>query len=230
MAAPAPGCPKFGPATVLNRPPDHDEEVSVRPGLHSPKAGTHQVVWFDPAVLSLRVTQSDGVENEQVLNGNAEQGEEGLRRYRQWQERRAARIAEGGVPSYRTMTAEAMAPGAGASITVETITLPAPAGRPGGRKFGRLVHDLLQHALPGDKLEPLAELWGRSHGTGELERAAAVETVFAALANPALAIPSGARVYRELPVLRPPGRRHAYGGTAGSISLRWTDGASSRTS
>ena len=31
-------------------------------------------------------------------------------------------------------------------IAVETITLPIAPGRPGGRKFGRLVHDMLQHA------------------------------------------------------------------------------------
>ena len=52
-AAAAPGCPPFGITTVLNRPPDQPDEVSVRPGLHSPKAGQHHVVWFDPAVLAL---------------------------------------------------------------------------------------------------------------------------------------------------------------------------------
>src|ERR1019366_7166893 len=29
----APGCPRFGGRTVLNRPPDQQEEVSVKPGL-----------------------------------------------------------------------------------------------------------------------------------------------------------------------------------------------------
>jgi len=87
-AGKAPGCPKFGDATVLNRPPDQPEEVSVKPGLHYPKRGSHEVVWFDPAVLNLRVARTAGVGNEQVLAGTPEQAAEGLRRYREWKRRR----------------------------------------------------------------------------------------------------------------------------------------------
>src|ERR1035438_8936614 len=87
QAAAQAGCPKFGASTVLNRPPDQAEEVSVRPGLHSPKAGGHQVVWFDPAVLGLHVAQTDGVENEDVLKGTPEQAAEGLRLYRSGERR-----------------------------------------------------------------------------------------------------------------------------------------------
>ena len=83
VAAPAPGCPPFGGSTVLNRPPDNSEEVSVRPGLHAPKAGGHQVVWFDPAVLGLHAARTDGVENEDVLKGTPEQAIEGLRLYQE---------------------------------------------------------------------------------------------------------------------------------------------------
>src|ERR1019366_5793295 len=140
VAGAAPGCPQFGASTVLNRPPDQAEEVSVRPGLHSPKAGGHQVVWFDPAVLGLQAGRTDGVENEDVLKGTPEQAAEGLRLYHQWRDRRAARIARGSVPSFRTATAETLGRAA-AGIRVETITLPVAPGRPGGRKFGRLVHD-----------------------------------------------------------------------------------------
>src|SRR5205807_1423410 len=138
--SPAPGCPPFGPSSVLNRPPDHNEEVSVRPGLHTPKAGAHQVVWFDPAVLALKVTQSDSVENEQVLNGTAEQAAEGLRLYQEWRDGRTARIAQGSAPSFRTATADALGRATAVPIAVETITLPVAPGRPTGRKFGRLVH------------------------------------------------------------------------------------------
>src|ERR1022692_3552854 len=128
--AAAPGCPPFGGATVLNRPPDQPEEVSVRPGLHSPQAGGHQVVWFDPAVLSLHAARTDGVENEDVLKGTPEQAAEGLRLYQQWRERRAARIERGSVPSFRTSTAETLGRAAGAPVAVETITLPVAPGRP----------------------------------------------------------------------------------------------------
>jgi hypothetical protein len=64
---------------------------------------------------------------------------------------------------------------------VETITLPFAAGRPGGRRFGRLVHDIQQHAGGGEDVEALGVLWGRRHGAGELERTAAVEVARAAL-------------------------------------------------
>src|SRR5260370_1194354 len=67
IAAPPPGCPKFGAATVLNRPPDQPEEVSVRPGMHTPKARDHHGGWFDPAVLPLPAVPNDGAENHTVL-------------------------------------------------------------------------------------------------------------------------------------------------------------------
>ena len=225
VAAPAPGCPKFGASTVLNRPPDQAEEVSVRPGLHSPKAGGHQVVWFDPAVLGLQAVRTDGVENEEVLKGTPEQAVEGLRLYQEWRDRRAARIARGSVPSFRTATAETLgrAAVAAAGIRVETITLPFAAGRPGGRKFGRLVHDILQHAGGGEDVEALGVIWGRRHGAGEGERTAAVEVARAALAHDALAVPAGARRYRELPVMV-----RLEDGTVvdGRIDFAWTDGES----
>jgi ATP-dependent exoDNAse (exonuclease V) beta subunit len=221
--APAPGCPQFGSSTVLNRPPDQTEEVSVRPGLHSPKAGGHQVVWFDPSVLGLRAARTDGVENESVLQGTPEQAAEGLRLYQEWRDRRAARIAQGSVPSFRTSTAESLGRAAVAGVRVETITLPVAPGRPGGRKFGRLVHDILQHASPGEDVDALGVIWGRRHGTSELERAAAVEVARDALAHDALAVPAGARSYRELPVMV-----RLEDGTLvdGRIDFAWTDGIS----
>jgi hypothetical protein len=222
-SATAPGCPPFGATTVLNRPPDQHEEVSVRPGLHTPRAGSHKVVWFDPAVLKLRATRDDGVEHEAVFQGTPEDAVEGLRRYQEFCQRRAARIELGGTPRFRTATAEHAARGTGAQFTVETITLPWNAGRPSGRKFGRLVHDMLQHAGLADDLEALAAVWGHRHGASEFERAAAIETVGAALAHPVLAVPESARRYRELPILV-----RLDDGTMvdGRIDFAWTDGAS----
>jgi ATP-dependent exoDNAse (exonuclease V) beta subunit len=223
VAGAAPGCPRFGESTVLNRPPEQSEEVSVKPGLHTPKAGGHEVVWFDPGVLGLEAARTDGVDNENVLQGTPEQAAEGLRRYEEWRERRAARIARGSVPSVRTVTAETVGRAASAPVRVETITLPAAAGRPGGRKFGRLVHDILQHAGSGEEVETLTEIWGRRHGAGEGERAAAAEAARAALGHAALAVPAGARRYRELPVMV----RLEDGTLAdGRIDLAWTDGES----
>ena len=223
VAGAAPGCPKFGPTTVLNRPPEQDEDVSVRPGLHAPQAGGHRVVWFDPAVLGLGAARTDGVENEDVLKGTPEQAAEGLRLYREWRDRRAARTARGSVPGFRTATAEALGRAAVAGVRVETVTLPVAPGRPGGRKFGRLVHDILQHAGAGDEVDALGAIWGRRHGAGDLERTAAVEVARAALAHGALAVPAGALCYRELPVMV-----RLEDGTLvdGRIDFAWTDGAS----
>ena len=129
----------------------------------------------------------------------------------------------GSVPSYRTGTVETLGRGAGAPIAVETITLPIAAGRPGGRKFGRIVHDMLQHAGAGEDVETLAAIWGRRHGATDLERAAAEGVVAAALAHDILVVPAGARLYRELPVMV----RLDDGTLAdGRIDFAWSDGKS----
>lgn len=212
------GCPPFGPRTVLNRPPDQPDEVSIRPGLHYSKAG-QPVVWFDPAVLALDVAKAEGVENEQVLSGTTEQAVEGLRRYEEWKARRSARIAEGSAPQFRVVTAERMREMDG--IQVETITLPSATGRPTGRMFGRLVHDILQRADRAEEVEGLARVWGRRHGRPEAECAAAAEAALAALAWVASTMPEGARRSREMDVVV-----KLDDGTLveGRIDVAWSDG------
>ena len=202
VSANAPGCPKFGGATVLNRPADQPEEVSVKPGLHYPRTGSHTVVWFDPAVLALRAGKAEGVENEQVLSGTREQAEEGLRRYREWQDGRAQRLERGAVPRYRVTAAETAADAAEAeSVPVEIVTLPVAAGRPAGRKFGRVVHDILQHAGAPEDVAAMADVWGRRHSASEQECAAAAEAARQALEYVARVMPAGAERHRELPVM-----------------------------
>jgi ATP-dependent exoDNAse (exonuclease V) beta subunit len=217
----APGCPKFGSATVLSRPPDQPEEVSVKPGLHHPRSG-HEVVWFDPAVLQLRVARADGVENEQVLSGTPDQAVEGLRLYNEWKAERTLRIERGAAPRYRVATAESFGTAAEAEkIPVETITLPAAPGRPTGRKFGRVVHDILQHARATGDCTALSEIWGRRHGASPDECASAAEAARGALEYVARTAHGAAEVHRELPVLV-----RLEDGTLvdGRIDLAWNDG------
>jgi ATP-dependent exoDNAse (exonuclease V) beta subunit len=220
----APGCPKFGNATVLNRPPDYPEEVSVHPGLHYPKAGTQPVVWFDPAALALRVSKTEGVENEQVLNGTPEEAAEGLRRYQAWREARDTRIAQGNAPRHRVTLAERVTHADEAEqIAVETVTLPIALERPSGRRFGRVVHDILQHAGSPDEAEPTSLVWARKHGATDLERAAAAEAARAALSHLERLVPAGAKRHRELPVMV----RLADGTLVdGRIDFAWSDGES----
>jgi ATP-dependent helicase/nuclease subunit A len=205
---------------VLNRPPDQPEEVSVKPGLHYPRSGDHPVVWFDPAVLGLRVGKAEGIESEQVFSGTTDQAVEGLRRYQEWKEGRAGRLERGAVPHYRVAVAETFGTVEEAGqIPVETVTLPAAAGRPTGRKFGRVVHDILQHASsPGDAAA-LAEIWGRRHGASQVECMAAAEAARQALEYAAQRMPAGAERHRELPVmLRLEGTL-----VDGRIDLAWRD-------
>ncbi len=216
----APGCPPFGWSSVLNRPPEYEEEVSVKPGLHRPKAGAHGVVWFDPLVAKRGAVSTEGVENEQVLNGTAQQAADGLRVYEEWRGRRAARIAEGSVPRIRTTVAQGVSRAVEAEgIVVETVTLPATSGRPAGRKFGRVVHEILQRAESGEEVEGLAVVWGRRHGASEQEIAAAGEAARAALA--AIVVPEGAKRYREMPVMV-----RLEDGTIvdGRVDCAWSDG------
>ena len=224
ISANAPGCPRFGSATVLNRPPEQTEEVSVKPGLHYPKAGSHTVVWFDPAVLALRVAKAEGVENEQVLSGTTEQAVEGLRRYQEWKAARAQKLEQGAVPRYQVANAETLGTVAEAEhIPVETVTLPVAAGRPTGRRFGRVVHDILQHAAtPGEAVD-LADVWGRRHGASDEECAAAGEAARQALEFTARAWPAGAERHRELPVMV---RLENGALVDGRIDLAWCDGDS----
>jgi ATP-dependent helicase/nuclease subunit A len=220
-SAAAPGCPPFGDTTVLNRPPDQPEEVSVKPGLHVPRKGLHPVVWFDPAALALRIDRTDGVENEQVLNGTPEQAVEGLRRYREWQAARARRIEAAGAPQYRIAAAEsAVRVKEAEGIEVQVVTVSREPGRPTGRKFGRVVHDILQYAASAADAAVLATLCGRRHGASAEECAAAATTARAALEHPSMAVPEGAKLYRELPVMV-----RLEDGTLveGRIDLAWLD-------
>jgi ATP-dependent exoDNAse (exonuclease V) beta subunit len=202
ISADAPGCPKFGSATVLNRPPDQSDEVSVKPGLHYPKTGDHTVVWFDPKVLALRVAAAEGVEHEQVLTGTAAQAQDGLRRYQEWKDARTRRLERGAVASYRVTLAQT-APSANEAeqIHVESVTLPVAPGRPAGRKFGRVVHDILQHANSPDDVAALADIWGRRHAATDLDCTAAAEASRQALEYIARSMPAGAERHRELPVM-----------------------------
>lgn len=220
----APGCPPFGDTTVLNRPASQPEEVSVKPGLHVPRKGSHPVVWFDPAALALRMDRTDGVENEQVLNGTPGQAVEGLRLYREWQAARAQRIEAARSPQYRLAAAESAARVKEAEgIEVQVVTAPLEPSRPTGRKFGRVVHDILQYATNTGEIGMLAPVCGRRHGANPDECEAAAAAARAALEHPSMAVPEGAKVYRELPVMV-----RLDDGTLveGRIDVAWLDGNS----
>jgi ATP-dependent exoDNAse (exonuclease V) beta subunit len=223
VAATAPGCPPFGNRTVLNRPPEMAEETSVKPGLHSVRAGSHQVVWFDPEALRLQVPKAEGIENEQVLRGSPEQAVAGMEKYQTWQTRREERIAAGSMPGVRVTTAERLSRCDDAEgIEITTVTLELSEGRPGGRRFGRIVHDVLETATRVEEVDALAAVCGREQGVGEAESTAAGEVVRAALVYLSNAMQDAVEVHREWPMML----RLTDGRLVdGRIDLAWSDGA-----
>ncbi len=95
-ATPAEGCPKFGDATVVDRPFFTHEEPSVQPGLHSPQQGTHEVVWWDPRTLKLAPPANLGLRQEEILKGDSNEEESpSLIAYQEWKAQREKVNADG---------------------------------------------------------------------------------------------------------------------------------------
>ncbi|HET7543871.1 MAG TPA: UvrD-helicase domain-containing protein [Polyangiaceae bacterium] len=205
-ASPAPGCPAFGPDSVLSRSAEcrATPEDSVMPGLHRSEAG-NPVVWWDPALLRLRVQVLSGVRQQRLLS-EAALSKEGMARYAAWQEDRKRTLESSSRPSVvaRTMTGLAQElSAASASAVVERTELDR-ALRPRGPRFGTLVHALLAHApFDADRqaLSALSSSLGRLIAATEAEVSSAVDAALAALSHPVLrAAAASSDVYREVAI------------------------------
>jgi ATP-dependent exoDNAse (exonuclease V) beta subunit len=201
---PAPGCPPFGEDTVFERPESvrHGAEASVRPGVHRPQQGTHNVIFWDPAALSLDKQDEVGLRQQRILAADEGQrvAAEGERLHAEWQARRASLLAKGTRPSFRIATATeakgaelaTLAPAAAtkAEVDVRSDATAAPRlGRPHGKRFGILVHAVLSvvDLAAGPKtIENVARAQGRLVGATGDEIAAAATSVAAALGHPLL--------------------------------------------
>ena len=188
---PAAGCPAFGGESVLERPPELAFGIeSVKPGRYA--FAEHEVVWWDPAILSLGAAPRFGIRQQELLGKEADRAlvETNLARFRAWEEERATVLAAGARASLTVATATARAAAdTGAAAAVEVVELPRAAGRPGGPRFGALVHAVLATApltAERDQVERTAALHARVLGADGDERAAAVDAVAAALAHPLL--------------------------------------------
>jgi ATP-dependent exoDNAse (exonuclease V) beta subunit len=112
---PAPGCPPFGDDSVLDRPPkaEADGSSSVAPGEHSPKAGVHKVVWWDPRALDLDRENDVGLRQQRILEADKSGAvsDAGERAHTEWQTKRRDVLAAGSKPglSIRTPTEVAAA-------------------------------------------------------------------------------------------------------------------------
>lgn len=207
-STPAPSCPDFGEASVLWRPFEHDgpREASVKPGLHKPQCGAHDVVWWDPAILKLNVEPRFGLHYEDILAQDEHgRADEGLSRYAAWKDSRSKRAEQGATPSLNVFIAtDAPEPPAGYADRVEIIQIPRSAPRPKGPRFGSLVHLVLRDAsltASKESLLQLAQTHGRLLAADEDEIQSAALAVLDALRHSLLArARQSPRVHRELPV------------------------------
>ncbi len=199
------GCPEFGDTSVFNRPIMEREEPSVQPGLHTPQQGTHEVVWWDPKTLKLTPPANLGLRQEEILTGDLNEDESpSLTAYHEWQARRERANAAGHEQEFDVFTAtEAASAPEGFSIAVHFETVPKAPGRPGGARFGTLVHTILRDAaLDGADLVPLAKVHGRVLGATEQEIEHAAEAAAAAMKHPLLERARKSKLCRrELPIL-----------------------------
>jgi ATP-dependent exoDNAse (exonuclease V) beta subunit len=205
----APGCPIFGEDTVFHRPDnlERDADWSVRPGLHRPSVGDHQVVFWDPHALELGREDEAGLRHEKVLAPGpaAKESEE---QHTAWKAKRAAALASASAPSLRVRTVTELKDDPGPA-TPESVIIEATEGtrraRPHGKRFGVLVHAVLATvALDAgkDAIADAARIQGRMTGATEEEVLAAHDVVLAALAHPLFArARSAERVLRETPLM-----------------------------
>jgi ATP-dependent helicase/nuclease subunit A len=229
----APGCPAFGIESVLERGPGSapPQSGSVKPGLHWLSPDRVAAVWWDPWKLQLDVEAQTPLRHQGILEPEGGAAAQSEQAYAAWSGGREKLLEAASQPlmSVRTVTALAHAAdkqSAGADGAVPPAGVAATAvpevrvevvehrivDRPGGRRFGSLVHATLASVdLNADAvaIEASVAINARLFGATDEERTAAIATVTSALSHPILrqAALSAAKggLRRETPVLH---RRH----------------------
>ncbi len=224
----APGCPPFGDDTVVERPPDAKQGAPpVRPGLHAALSGGGDVVWWDPHVLALGREEEVGLRQQQILAADAEgtNAAEGEQIYARWLAARSDALARGGEPSLRVTAVTALAARAEPGAVEETLPPPSAvaveevasgrAGRPGGARFGSLVHAVLASV----------DLDAAQAAVGAV--AVAQGRLLGALAEEVVAAAAAAATALGHPLLRRAARAAEQGGVRreAPVALRLEDGS-----
>jgi len=216
----AAGCPPFASKdSVLSRPDgDPASRLTMCPGQHdfSPPQGPYSIVWWspEPAVLSLGAQAPFGLRRDDLIVKDVPPAvlRRGLETYHAWKAERDTAIGTAQQPSIDVMTATAAAASAdvapiGTEIDV-AIELVGGSTRPGGQRFGSLVHALIAdmplEPADTDIVTRLASAHGRVLGADEEEITAAADLVSRALTHPVMQAAARAardgRCYREMPV------------------------------
>jgi ATP-dependent exoDNAse (exonuclease V) beta subunit len=206
-AASAPGCPEFRfRDSVLMRPNgDPALPTTVSPGLHtlespndqSPdsQSSNHQIVWWDPRNLHLGAEPPLGIRRSELIVKDVPKAivDAGVTSYRTWRDSRETAVAAASPQAIVAQTATAWARArdinAKESPNVEVIEIPRDEGRPGGLRFGTLVHAVLATVAldaDGDSIERVTASQGRALGATDEERASAARVVETVLQHPVL--------------------------------------------
>ena len=205
----APLCPDFGETSVLQRPVDFDgsTDISVKPGEHHPEQGEHSVVWWDPALLKLNIEPGYGLRREEILvedDGNGSR--DSVLAYEAWKAERERVVLAGSKPSMDVFIAtDAHEPPDGYADRVRIARVVRSDTRPGGSRFGSLVHMILRD-IPFDasleQIAPIARAYARLVDATEPEVRAAAQAVLGCLNHPLVEQARKAdRVFRELPIV-----------------------------
>jgi ATP-dependent exoDNAse (exonuclease V) beta subunit len=202
-----PGCPKLEGDCVVPRPENVERPAaSVAPGLHRPRAGTHEVVWWAPCRLRLDVEENVGLKQQKLLaaDESGERSEGGIRAHAEWQRAHADVRAAAGTPSLRIATATEHAAATSGRPDVAVEQAGAGIERPHGARFGTLVHAMLATVdldASADDVADVATVEGRLLGSTPAEVTAAVACVTAALGHPLVRRAAAAsRLERETPL------------------------------
>jgi len=200
-----PGCPVFGEASVLERPIEYtnQEEFSVRPGLHKPQAGDHDVVWWDPGVLDLGAETPSPLRQDIVLADGSTKSLEG---YRNWKSAREEVTLRAMTPRWDVYTATDARPlPAGFDCEVRVEMVERKRSRPVGARFGTFVHALLGSAdydAGPEGMVALAKMHGALLGLSEEESLASADAVWTAVEHVVLRrAREAAEMRREMPVM-----------------------------
>jgi ATP-dependent exoDNAse (exonuclease V) beta subunit len=198
---PGAGLPRFtAKDTVLERP-DGDTAGSgtMSPGEYSmidlSSGESYSIVWWDPALLDRPGDDTRGLRRDDLISKEARAQDVAVdrARYQKWETDRTAVHEQASMPSLAVLTATEYVKGDGVVgpsaelVTVSDISSPGP--RPGGRRFGVLVHALLATApldASHNTIDDLAVLHARLLGASDEERVAAASIVERALAHDVL--------------------------------------------
>ncbi|MEO1334759.1 MAG: 3'-5' exonuclease, partial [Myxococcota bacterium] len=204
-ARPAPGIPQVGDRTCLSLPL---EQRCASPGLHFPADNGPPVVWWDPATLELDVALPFGLRQEHYLaeDESGVQAERGQAQYNEWRRSTAEALDQGNIASLIPFSAaDADDDPPEFESFVDEIVLPIAPRRPGGRRFGALVHQILRDTpLDADdaSIRAVAKMNGRILDASVQEVEAAADAVHAALGHDLFRRARQAEVcHREWPLL-----------------------------